>query len=107
MPAKPVKICTADLSWMNDSLTFLIMKIRKAFYEYGFDSAQFKYFRNLANRQRKICRGKYYDLKIQHLKGENPKRWWDETKRQCGLKISHSDLVSQINMEGFSLLPFK
>ena len=44
---------------------------------------------------------------IQHLKGENAKRWWDETKRLCGLKTSHSDLASQINIEGFSELPFK
>ena len=45
--------------------------------------------------------------KIQHLKGENPKRWWDETKRLCGLKTSHSDLASQINIKGFSVLPLK
>ena len=31
----------------------------------------------------------------------------DETKRLCGLKTSHSDLSSQINIEGFSELPFK
>ena len=107
MPAKPVKICTADVPWMNESLKTLIMKRQKAFCTYGPDSAQFKYFRNLVNRQRKICRGKYYESKIQHLKGENPKRWWDETKRLCGLKTSHSDLASQINIEGFSELPFK
>ena len=100
-------ICTADVPWMNESLKSLIMKRQKAFCTYGPDSAQFKYFRNLVNRQRKICRGKYYESKIQHLKGENPKRWWDETKRLCGLKTSHSDLASQINIEGFSELPFK
>ena len=104
MPAKPVKICTADVPWMNESLKSLIMKRQKAFCAYGPDSAQFKYFRNLVNRQRKICRGKYYESRIQHLKGENPKRWWDETKRLCGLKTSHSDLDSQINIEGFSEL---
>ena len=95
MPAKPT---------MNESLKSLIMKRQKAFCAYGPDSAQFKYFRNLVNRQRKICRGKYYESRIQHLKGENPKRWWDETKRLCGLKTSHSDLASQINIEGFSEL---
>ena len=89
---------------MNESLKSLIMKGQKAFCTYGPDSAQFKYFRNLVNRQRKICRGKYYESRIQHLKGENPKRWWDETKRLCGLKTSHSDLASQINIEGFSEL---
>ena len=107
MPAKPVKICTADVPWMTESLKSLIMKRQRAFSAYGPDSVQFKYFRNLVNRQRKICRGKYYESKIQHLKGEKPKRWWDETKRLCGLKTSHSDLASQINIEGFSELPHK
>ena len=47
MPAKPVKICTADVPWMNESLKSLIMKRQKAFCAYGPDSAQCKYFRNL------------------------------------------------------------
>ena len=107
MPVKPVKICTADVPWMNESLKSLIMKRQKAFSAYGLDSAHFKYFRNLVNRERKTCRGKYYESKIQPLKGENPKRWWNETKRICGLKTSHSDLASQLNIEGLSELPFK
>ena len=68
MPVKPVKICTADVPWMNESLKSLIMKRQKAFSAYGPDSAHFKCFRNLVNRERKICRGKYYESKIQHLK---------------------------------------
>ncbi|XP_068756569.1 uncharacterized protein [Montipora capricornis] len=98
MPVKPVKICSADVPRINESLKSLIMKRQKAFSTY---------FHNLVNRERKTCRGKYYEPKIQHLKGENPKRWWDETKRLCGLKTSHSDLASQLNIEGLSELPFK
>ena len=64
-------------------------------------------FVTLSTDRGKSVAGKYYESKIQHLKGENPKRWWDETKRLCGLKTSHSDLASQINIEGFSELPFK
>jgi len=74
MPAKPIKICTADAPWINESLKSLIMKRQKAFREYSPDSSHFKYFRNLVKRERKTCRGKYYESKIQHLKGENPKR---------------------------------
>ena len=84
MPAKPVKICTAEFK----SLKSLIMKRQKVFCAYGPDSAQFKYFRNLLNWQRKICRGKYYESKIQHLKGENPERWWDETTARLTSKDS-------------------
>ena len=64
-------------------------------------------FVTLSTDRGKSVGGKYYESKIQHLKGENPKRWWDETKRLYGLKTSHSDLASQINIEGFSELPFK
>ena len=39
MPAKPVKICTADAPWMNESLKTLITERQKAFCAYGPDSA--------------------------------------------------------------------
>ena len=39
-----------------------------------------KSVRILANRERKTSRGKYYESKIQHLKGETSKKWWDEMK---------------------------
>ena len=107
MPAKPVKISTADVPWMNESLKSLIVKRQKAFSAYGPDSAQPRYFRNLVNRERKTCRGKCYKSKIHHSKGENPKRWWDEVKRLNGLKTYHSELASQIKIEGVSELPFK
>ena len=39
-----------------------------------------KSVRILVNRERKTSRGKYYESKIQHLKGETSKKWWDEMK---------------------------
>ena len=62
MPAKPVKICTADVPSMNESLKS-ITKRQKAFRADGPDSAQFRYFRTLVNREKKTCRRKYYDSK--------------------------------------------
>ena len=85
---------------MNESLKSLIVKRQKAFSAYGPDSAQPRYIRNLV-------RGKCYKSKIHHLKGENPKRWWGEVKRLSGLKTYHSELASQIKIEGISELPFK
>ena len=38
MPVKPVKISTADVPWMNESLKSLIMKRQKAFCAYDPDS---------------------------------------------------------------------
>jgi len=51
----------------------LNMKRQKVFSAYGPDSAQFRYFRKLVNRERKACRGKYDELKIQHLRRKSEK----------------------------------
>ena len=39
---------------------------------------------------------------MKQLKGENPKKWWDEAKRLSGVKVKSRDLVRQINIEHFS-----
>ena len=49
-----------------------------------------------------MCRGRYYESKVQQLKGENPRRWWDEVKRLSGAKTKGGDLISQINIDHFS-----
>lgn len=104
MPEKRVEISTVDVPWMNDRLKKLIMKRQKAFNKHGNGSAEFKYYRNLVNRERKACRGKYYESKIQKLKGESPKRWWSEVKRLSRMKEKNTDLASQIQMDDFSNL---
>ena len=78
MPVKQIRTCTADAPWMNQRLKSLILKRQKTFNVHGVESVKFRYFRNLVNRERKTWRAKYYDSRIQHLKGENPKKWWDE-----------------------------
>ena len=54
------------------------------------------------NRERKTCRAKYYESRIQHLKGENPKKWWDEVKRLSTSKVNSKDFASLICIKGFS-----
>ena len=102
MPLKQTRIDTADAVWMNDRLKNLILKRQKAFNTFGIDSVQFKFYRNAVNRERKACRGKYYDSKVHQLKDENPKLWWDAVKRLSGAKTTQNDLISQINIENFS-----
>ncbi|XP_046863517.1 uncharacterized protein LOC124457285 [Xenia sp. Carnegie-2017] len=104
MPLKKTKICSADAPWMTQKLKSLILKRQKAFNTQGSESASFKYYRNLVNRVRKRCRSDYYESKIQHLKGEQPKQWWAEVKRLSGMKAQTSDLVNQIDIDGFSEL---
>ena len=73
-----------------------------AFNNSGIDSVQFKFYHNAVNKERKACRGKYYVSKVQELKDENPKLWWDAVKRLSGAKTTQNDLISQINIENFS-----
>ena len=74
MPKRQFYICTVDAPWMNYKLKSLIVKRQKAFIINGAGSVSFKYYRNLVNRERKICRAKYYKSKIQHLKGQHPRK---------------------------------
>ena len=69
------------------------MKRQKVFCAYGPDSPQFKYFCNHVNWQGKICRGKYW------VKDPAPKR--RKPEKMVGWNNS------QINIKGFSVLPFK
>lgn len=107
MPIKKTKVCSADAPWMTRKLKSLIQKRQRAFNTKGSYSTSFKYYRNLVNRVRKTCRAEYYNSKIQHLKGEQPKRWWAEVKRLSGMKAQTSDLVSQIDIDDFSKLTHK
>jgi hypothetical protein len=101
MPEKRMEVSTVDAPWMNKKLKTLIAKRQKAFNKNGNGSLDFKYYRNLVNCERKACRGKYYESNIQHLKGENPKRWWSEAKRLSGMKEKNSDMSSQIKIDEF------
>ena len=78
MPVKQIRTCTADAPWMNQRLKSLILKRQKAFNVHGAESVKFRYFLNRVKRETKTWRAKYYESRIEHLKGENPKKWWDE-----------------------------
>ena len=78
------------------------MKRQKAFIINGAGSVSFKYYRNLVNRERKICRAEYYKSKIQHLKGQHPKKWWSEVKRLSNMKVIDNELLTHLKVDGFS-----
>ena len=102
MPKRQFYICTVDAPWMNYKLKSLIVKRQKAFIINGAGSVSFKYYRNLVNRERKICRAKYYKSKIQHLKGQHPRKWWSEVKRLSNMKVIDNGLLAHLNVDGFS-----
>ena len=41
--------------------------------------------RNCVNRERKICRAKYYEAKVSHLRECKPSVWWKEVKKLSGM----------------------
>ena len=101
MPEKQIRIHPADAPWMTQKLKSLILSRQKAFHMHGAYSRQFKYYRNRVNRERKVCRAKYYESHIKQLKGEAPRKWWSVVKQLGGMKSADVNLSDRINVEGF------
>ena len=99
MPLKRVRVNMRDAPWMTDNLKSLI-KQQKAFHEHGGESPQFKFYRNTVNRERKSVEASFYQLRVEHMKEENPKVWWKEVKHLCGAKPSPGNVTSHIHIEG-------
>ena len=104
MPIKQIRIHPDDAPWMNQRLKSFIQTRQEAFNIYGVNSIQFKQYRNLVNRERKTCRAKYYESKIQQFKGVTPRKWWQEVKRLSGMKSTNVNVINEIDIEDFSNL---
>ena len=98
MPVRNVLMNTRDAPWMRQHLKDLIRKRQQAFHNNGADSFQYKFYRNRVNRERKLCRAKFYESRVAHIKKEDPKAWWREMKRSCGGKACSGDLINHMNV---------
>ncbi|XP_068704712.1 uncharacterized protein [Montipora foliosa] len=107
MPIKRVRVNTRDAPWMTDNLKSLIIKRQKAFHEHGGESPQYKFYRNTVNRERKSVKASFYQLKVEHMKEENPKVWWKEVKRLCRAKPSVDNVTSHIHIEGIKDMSYE
>ena len=105
MPLRQFCAFPADAPWMSQKLKSLIRKRQKTFCKNGPDSHLFKFYRNAVNRERKLCKAKYYDSKIQQMKGEHPKVWWKEVKRISGMSSRSVDLLCKIKINELEGLP--
>ena len=85
LPLKSKTLHPNEPPWINSTLKKLIKK-RPGALNQG-DHAEFKLLRNRVNRERKMCRSKYYECRVQHLK-EHPAGWWAEIKRLGGVTNS-------------------
>ena len=72
--------------WISHVLKNLIKKRQRALSQ-G-DYANFSVLRNRVIRERKVCRSKYYECRVQHLKECSPAGWWKEIKRLGGIANS-------------------
>ena len=75
--------------WINPTLKNLIKKRQKALAQASLQ--QFRLPRNKVNRERKACRAKYYEEKVNHLKECKPSMWRKEVKKLSGMSSFSKD----------------
>ena len=97
MPARTVKIHRNDAPWMTGHLKLLIRQRQKALNEENINF--FRYYRNKVNEERKLCRQKYYQVKVKQLNKQDPKKWSNECKRLCGMSNPKNDILAKFLSE--------
>ena len=104
LPLKTKTVISAEPPWINPTLKKLIKKRQRALSQGR--HAEFTLLRNHINRERKSCRSKYYESRVEHLKECSPADWRKEFKRLGGVTNSHgakdSVLKSVHHLEGVS-----
>ena len=70
MPLRSKTVCTSDSPWINPQLKDLIKRRQRAFAQGNMPL--FRSLRNRVNRERKVCRARYYNTKVAHLKNCKP-----------------------------------
>ena len=83
LPVRSKTIHFNEPPWVNPVLKDLIKRRQRALAQENFPL--FRLLRNRVNRERKICRGKYYEAKVAHLKECKPSMWWKEVKKLSGM----------------------
>ena len=83
IPLRSQIIHRSEPPWFNDKLENLIKRRQCALAKGKMDT--FRTLRNCMNRERKICRAKYYEAKVSHLKECKPSVWWKEVKKVSGM----------------------
>lgn len=83
IPLRSKTIHWSEPPWMNEKLKNLIKRRQCALAKWNMNT--FGTLRNCVNRERKICRAKYYEAKVSHLKKCKPSVWWKEVKKLSGM----------------------
>ena len=99
IPLRSKTIHRSEPSWLNDKLKNLIKRRQCALAKGNMDT--FRTLRNCVNRERKICRAKYYEAKVSHLRECKPSVWWKEVKKLSGMSPA-SETCDGTSKLGFS-----
>ena len=78
LPLRSKAIHSRDPPWINSGLKDLIRRRQRALAENN--QPMFRFLRNRVNREREICRWRYYDSKVSQLKECKPSAWWSGVK---------------------------
>ena len=89
LPLRSKAIHSRDPPWINSGLKDLIRRRQRALAEN--DQPMFRFLRNRVNRERKICRWRYYDSKVSQLKECKPSAWWSGVKKLSGMSSAVRD----------------
>ena len=82
LPIQSRRVHSTEPPWITSTLKELI-QARQHGLSRG-DDQQFREIRNRVNRERKACRAKYFQAKVEHLKECKPSAWWNEVKKLSG-----------------------
>lgn len=102
MPLKTIKLHVNDPPWVTAEFKALIKARQKAFLR-G-DTEGYRRLRNITNRERKLCRGKFYALKVANLKTTKPSQWWRDVKMIAGMTpaTGGDDIRSHLLLDGIT-----
>ena len=103
MPLKTIKLHVNDAPWVSAEFKAPIKSRQKA-YAHG-DTKRFRHLRNITNRERKLCRGKFYATKVANLKTTKPSQWWNEVEMIAGMApaTSGEDICSYLHPDGITV----
>ena len=94
-PLRSTVVRLTEPPWMTSRLFMLIKKRQQALNQGNIP--QFKVLRNKVNRERKVCRAKYCENSVQHLKNCKPSSWWREVKKLSEMQSANRNTDEILN----------
>jgi len=80
---RPKTVHGSEPPWFNDKRNNLFKQRQCALAKGNMDTL--RTLGNCMNRERKICRAKYHEAKVSHLRECKPSEWWKEVEKLSGM----------------------